>query len=227
MSSDAARPEDRGSGASQPRLAVALAPISAAIFVFGAVYGTVGARVMGTPMTLLSSAIVFSGALQFTVAGLLLAGAGAPALLAAALTLNVRHVLLGAVLRPRIQTSLLERASAAWFLLDETVGLALTREGDAARILWRAGPACYVAWLGGTAVGVIGGSVDALQSAAEAVFPVLFIGLAALSCRNRSGAVRAVGAAALTAAVAVVWPDVRALAPVFAALLVAIPGGDS
>lgn len=212
---------------SQPRLAVALAPIAAAIFVFGAVYGTVGARVMGTSMTLLSSAIVFSGALQFTVAGLLLAGAGAPAVIAAAVTLNVRHILLGAVLRPRINVSPLRRAGAAWFLLDETVGLALTRGEDAARILWRAGPVCYVAWIAGTAVGLVGGSVDALQSAAEAVFPVLFIGLAALSCRNRSGAVRAVAAALITGVVALVWTDVRALAPVFAALLVAFPGGDS
>lgn len=220
-------PEGDQARASEPRLAVALAPIAAAIFVFGAVYGTVGARVMGSPMTLLSSAIVFSGALQFTVAGLLLAGAGAPALLAAAVTLNVRHVLLGAVLRPRLHSSPLKRAGAAWFLLDETVGLALTREGDAARILWRAGPVCYVAWLGGTAVGLVGGSVDALQSGAEAVFPVLFIGLAALSCRNRSGAVRAVAAAVVTGVIALVWTDVRSLAPVLAALVVAIPGGDS
>ncbi|HZA40695.1 MAG TPA: AzlC family ABC transporter permease [Actinomycetota bacterium] len=220
-------PEGDQARASEPRLAVALAPIAAAIFVFGAVYGTVGARVMGSPMTLLSSAIVFSGALQFTVAGLLLAGAGAPALLAAAVTLNVRHVLLGAVLRSRIHSSPLKRAGAAWFLLDETVGLALTREGDAARILWRAGPVCYVAWLGGTAVGLVGGSVDALQSGAEAVFPVLFIGLAALSCRNRSGAVRAVAAAVVTGVIALVWTDVRSLAPVLAALVVAIPGGDS
>jgi len=212
---------------SEPPLAVALAPIAAAIFVFGAVYGTVGARVMGGPMTLLSSAIVFSGALQFSIAGLLLAGAGAPALLAAALTLNMRHVLLGAVLRPRIHTSPLQRAGAAWFLLDETVGLALTRDDDAARILWRAGPVCYAAWLAGTGIGLVGGSVDALQSAAEAVFPVLFIGLAALSCRNRSGAVRAVTAALITGAVAILWPDARALAPVFAAIAVAIPGGDS
>lgn len=182
---------------------------------------------MGTAMTLLSSVVVFSGALQFTVAGLLLAGAGAPAVLAAALTLNVRHVLLGAVLRPRINTSLLERAGAAWFLLDETVGLALTREGDPARILWRAGPVCYAAWLAGTAVGVLGGSIDELQSAAEAVFPVLFIGLAALSCRNRSTAVRALVAAVITGIVALLWPDARALAPVGAAIAVSVPGGDS
>ena len=216
-----------GPRASHPSLAVALAPIAAAIFIFGAVYGTVSAPEMGAPMTFLASALVFSGALQFTIAGLLLAGAGPAALLAAAVTLNVRHVLLGAVLRPRIQAPAPARAGAAWFLLDEIVGLALTHEGDAARTLWRAGPVCYVAWLAGTAAGLVGGSVEVLQSAAVAVFPVLFIGLAALSCRNRSGAVRAVAAAAVTAAVALAWPDARALAPVFAAIAVALPGGDS
>jgi predicted branched-subunit amino acid permease len=62
---------------------------------------------------------------------------------------------------------------------------------------------------------------------AGAIFPVLFIGLASLACRTRSHAVRAVGAAALTAALAFVLPDLRALAPVVAGVVVALPGGDA
>jgi predicted branched-subunit amino acid permease len=208
-------------------LALALWPVALAIFVFGAIYGTLARPIMGIGTTLISSALIFSGALQFTVAGLLMEGAGAATLIAGAVTLNVRHLLLGAVLRTRIKASVSRRARLAWWLLDETVGLALTQPGDASSTLWRAGIVCYVAWVGGSAVGAAGGSVEALQSAAEAVFPVLFIGLAALSSTNRSTAIRAVVAAGVTAAIALMWEDGRPIAPVIAALVVALPGGDS
>jgi hypothetical protein len=55
---------------------------------------------------------------------------------------------------------------------------------------------------------------------------VLFIGLASLACRKRSHVVRALGAAALTVAWALALPDLRALAPVVAGVVVAVPGDD-
>ena len=55
---------------------------------------------------------------------------------------------------------------------------------------------------------------------------VLFIGLAALAATRRSHVVRALAAALLTAAVALLLPDLRMLAPVVAGVVVALPGGD-
>lgn len=198
-------------------------PVAIAIATFGAIYGTAAGRVAEPLTILLSSVLVFSGALQFTVVGLLVAGAQTGALIAAALTLNARHILLGAVLRGRIGKSAAARTGLAWFLLDESAGLSMNATNAAATLLV-SGLLCYFAWVAGTAVGILGGSIDILQSAATAVFPVLFIGLAALSCTSRSLALRAVAAAALTVPLALAWPGGRGLAPVIASLLVAVPG---
>jgi predicted branched-subunit amino acid permease len=63
-----------------------------------------------------------------------------------------------------------------------------------------------------------------VEGAAGAVFPVLFIGLAALAATRRSTIVRAVAAAGLTAALALAVPDLRMVAPVIASVVVALPG---
>jgi predicted branched-subunit amino acid permease len=199
------------------------APLAAAILTFGAIYGT-AARSLADPVTVfLSSALIFSGALQFTTVGLLRAGAETGALIAAAVALNARHVLLGAVLRARLKSSATERTGLAWFLIDESAGLAMSASDPAATLLV-VGLLCYSAWVGGTVIGILGGSIGPLRSAAEAVFPVLFVGLAALSCTSRSLAVRAFAAAALTVPLALAWPEGRGLAPVVAAIVVSIPG---
>lgn len=92
-SKTAAAPSDRP-------VVLTMLPLALAIFVFGAIYGVLARPLAGPWLTMLSSAIIFSGACQFSIAGL---GAAASPLsvIALALTLNMRHILLGAVLRPR------------------------------------------------------------------------------------------------------------------------------
>ena len=210
----------------RPPIAAIAAP-AAAIFVFGVIYGSLARPLMGIGYTMLSSLFIFSGAVQFTIAALLSAGAGAGALVAGSVTLNLRNLLLGAVLRPRIDQGPVQRAGLAWFLVDESAGLALASGADAARTLLTAGITFYLTWQAGTLLGVLGASVGGVRTAAEAVFPVLFIGLAALACSSRSIAVRALIAAGLTAAAAVVWPGGRAVAAIVAAVAVALPGRDA
>jgi predicted branched-subunit amino acid permease len=210
-------------------------PVAAAILVFGTLYGAAARSVLGVPLTIASSLFVFSGALQFALVGLLTAGASAPALFLTAGILNLRHLVLGAVLRPRIGGSRLRRAALAFFLVDETFGFAVAA-GDAAdrhgrpaaaaaeRTLLVSGVACHLAWQAGTLIGVLGAGLPGIEGVAGAIFPVLFIGLGSLACRTRSHVVRALGAAAVTAAWALTLPDLRALAPVVAGVVVAIPG---
>ena len=165
--------------------------------------------------------------MQFTVIGLLSAGAGPGALLGGAATLNLRNLALGAVMRPRIRRPRLQRAGLAWFLTDEAVGLAVAgSDEDADRILLLSGATFYLTWQAGTALGLLGASLEGVRSAAEAVFPVLFIGLAALACPSRSVAVRAVIASAATAVALILWPDSRGFAAVITAVAVAIPGRE-
>ncbi len=196
-----------------------------AIFVFGTIYGaTVGPQV-GDDRTLLASVIVFSGALQFATARLLAEGASIPVILVAGALLNIRHVLLGAALRPRIEGSRVRRAALAWFMIDEAAGLALAAE-RAALVLFVTGAMGYLAWIAGTGLGLYGAELAELEDVADAVFPVLFTGLAAMSVRHRSDAVRTVAAAGITVVVAFVVPAARPILPAAAAAAVSLIGSD-
>jgi len=203
-------------------------PAAGAIAVFGTLYGAAAQPLLGTPTTIASSIFIFSGALQFALVGLLSAGAGAPALLLTAGTLNLRHLVMGAVLRPRIGGSRRRRAGLAFTLLDETFGFAVAapEEAGAERTLFVSGVACYLAWLVGTVIGVLGAGLSGVEKLADAIFPVLFIGLAALAATTGTLVVRALAAAALTGGVAFFLPDIRSLAPVIAGVLVALPGSS-
>jgi len=203
--------------------------------VFGTLYGAAARGVLGVPLTLVSSLLVYSGALQFALVALLGAGATILPLVLTTVVLNLRHLVLGAALRSRFESGPLRRALLAFFLVDETFGFAIAAGNRAApravgavteRTLLFAGLTLYAAWLVGTVVGVLGGGLAAVEGAAGAIFPVLFIGLASLAATRRSHAVRALAAAVLTAAVALLFPGLRMLAPVVAGVLVALPGRD-
>jgi 4-azaleucine resistance transporter AzlC len=215
---------------------VALAlPAAAAVAVFGTLYGAAARAYLGAPLAVASSLLVYSGALQFAMVALLGAGAATLPLLLTAGVLNLRHLVLGAALRARFESGPWRRALLAFFLVDETFGFAIAA-GNAAdprtvgavteRTLLYSGLTLYVAWIAGTVVGVLGGGLAAVERVAGAIFPVLFIGLASLAVTRRSHVVRALVAALLTAAVALLLPDLRMLAPVVAGVLVALPGGD-
>ncbi|MGH2453817.1 MAG: AzlC family ABC transporter permease [bacterium] len=199
-------------------------PVALAIAVFGTIYGATVAPLIGSGVAVLASLIIFSGSLQFALASLLATGAPVSAIMMTAVTLNLRHLLLGAALRPRVPGSILRRAALAWFLIDESAGLALATRGDATLTLLVTGVLAYGSWALGTAVGTIGAALTGLRGISEGVFPVLFVGLAAISATRPQLLVRAGAAALIAFAVAVLWPQARGLGPAIAALLVAIPG---
>lgn len=196
-------------------------PLAAAIGVFGVIYGATARSVLGPGLAVLSSLLVFSGAAQFTMIALLAAGAGVTAVLGGVAVLGLRHLPLGALLRPRLDSGRRQRAFVSLFLLDETAGLALTRSEPPERTLIAAGAACYAAWVLGTVGGVAGASVATVEPLAEALFPVLFIGLAALTASTCGDGARSVLAAAATLGLLVLVPAAGALGAVAAALLVA------
>jgi predicted branched-subunit amino acid permease len=208
-------------------------PAALAIAAFGVIYGAVARPLIGSELTFFSSLIIFSGATQFSVIALVAAGASAPAMLLTAAILNVRHLVMGAVLRTSLGPSRIRRALLAWFLLDESFGFTVlaagrveagpTREAVAERTLLVTGICCYVAWIIGTVLGILGAGLPGLDRVAQAVFPVLFIALAALTARTLNLAGRAVGAAFITALICLTLPDWRGLAPVVAGLAVALP----
>jgi predicted branched-subunit amino acid permease len=217
------RPVPGSKGDSTP--AATLIPIAAAIGIFGAVYGAAAQPLLGTWLTIASSVVIFSGTVQFTMVSLLAAGTGPLAILWAVFVVNVRNFALGGAVRPFLVEGRLRRVITSWFLIDETVGLALASPAAADRILLRSGLAAYSAWVAGTVVGVAGGAAFGLEALAGSVFPVLFIGLAALMITGAGALARAVAGAGITLGLLVLWPGVAGLAPVLGGLVAAMPGG--
>jgi predicted branched-subunit amino acid permease len=205
-------------------IAGAAVPIGLAIAVFGAIYGAAAGPVLGIPGTLASSVFIFSGSLQFATLGLAASGAGPIAILLTAIALNLRHLVLAALLRPNVNVTTPRRAGLAWFLTDESFGLAYAARGHVARTLLVTGIVCYLSWQIGTVVGLLGATLAPLEGVAEAIFPVLFIGLAAVTSRNLGLAVRAGVAGLLVLVVAGLMPQLRTIAPVVVAVVVALPG---
>ncbi|HYI22445.1 MAG TPA: AzlC family ABC transporter permease [Candidatus Limnocylindrales bacterium] len=201
------------------------APLALAIGVFGVIFGAAASVALDPLMTIGMSALVFSGSLQFALLGLVTSGAGPIALIATAVALNARHIVLGAVLRPRFKGTFLVRALQSAVILDESFGLAVASGSRAPTVLVTSGVLFYVAWIGGTMLGVLGASVAGLESLASAIFPVLFIGLAAVTGRGRDAAVRAAIAAVAVIVLSILVPSAYTFMPIVAAIVVALPGG--
>ena len=206
-------------------LLLAATPLALAIGVFGVIFGAAAQTHMDVAMVLAMSLLVFSGSLQFAVVGLIAGGAGGAAIVLTAVALNARHVVMGAIVRHRLDLSAGRRALLGWFLIDESFGLAVSSGRQAAVVLLVSGLMFFVAWQVGTALGVLGAQAVALEGLASAVFPVLFIGLAALTSRDRASALRAVIAAVVVVAGSLLVPPIAPFVPIVAAIVVALPGG--
>jgi predicted branched-subunit amino acid permease len=202
---------------------IAAAPMAVAIGVFGVVFGAAASATIDPLLVVGMSLLIFSGSLQFALVALLASGAGILVLISTAIVLNMRHVVFGAVLRPRLDGPVWRRALLAFFMLDESFGLALAGGRRAAFVLAVSGVAFYLAWQIGTILGVLGASVVALEEIARALFPVLFIGLAAVTARGTAGMIRGLAAALLVLVSALVVPALFDYAPIVAAIVVALP----
>jgi predicted branched-subunit amino acid permease len=214
-----------GSGSPDAAVTAAALPVAAAIGVFGVFYGAVADPVLGGELTIASSIAMFSGAAQFTMVALLASHATVGAVVVAVVPLALRHIPLGALVQDRLAPSRVRRAVvSSLFLTDETVGLALTQQAPAARTMAITGGLAYIAWVAGTAAGVAGASVGGAEEAAAALFPVLFIGLAAVTASSWRDAVRAAGAGAAAAVLLIAAPAAGVLGAVAAAIVVACLG---
>ena len=209
----------------QGGLILSATPLALAIGVFGVIFGAAAQAHMDVALVVAMSLLVFSGSLQFAVVGLLASGAGPVAVITTAIALNARHVVMGAIVRHRLDTSVARRALLGWFLIDESFGLAVSSGRKAATVMLVSGVMFFVAWQLGTWLGVLGAQAVALEGLATAVFPVLFIGLAAITARTRAAAIRALIAAGLVVAGSLLVPQIHPFVPILAAIAVALPGG--
>jgi len=163
------------------------------------------------------AAVVYSGASQFALVGLI--SSGAPALVAgvSALLLSLRHVFYGPVLAPSLRrVGGWRKAVVAFGLTDEVFAVALGRlRQRPATFSWMVGleAGAYVPWLSGIAAGAIAGDalvrqVPLIAPALSFALPALFVALLAtllpLDSGSRASGIRlaSIGAVAVAGAVA-------------------------
>ncbi len=217
---------DRREVRAGPYLASARAsvPFVLATLVLGVSFGVL-ARSLGWGILapIAFSTMAVSASAQFAVAAVLGSGGGVLAAVAAAVLLNARFGPMGVAVAPYLKGGPLRRALEGQAVIDASWALASRGEGrfDREFMIGSMLPQ-YAAWVGGTAVGVLGEGMigDLEKMGLAAVFTAFFL----IILKNELRSARAV-AVALTAAVValalvpIAPPGVPVIAACAAALL--------
>jgi 4-azaleucine resistance transporter AzlC len=183
-------------------------------FSFGAVAVAAGLSPLAA---VVMSAVVYAGSAQFASIGILAAGGGVGAAVAAAALMNSRFLPMGVALGPSLPGGRLRRALQGQAVVDSSWALALRPDGSFDRMyLFGHSAGQYVCWISGTALGVLGGGVDSRALGLDAVFPAFFLAL--LVAEVRKGTRTTLGVALAGAALALALVPV---APVGVPVLVA------
>lgn len=184
---------------------------------FGAI--TVAAHLPWWYPTFLS-VVVFAGASQFLLVGVLAAGGSPLAAAAAAILVNARHLPFGFAVRDAVGSGVLRRLVGTHVMIDESVAWALAQSTPARRraAFWLCGTLLFVFWNVGVMLGALGGKAVTSTSTfgLDAAFPAVLIALVMPSLRHR----RTRRAAVVGAGVAVAaTPLLPAGLPVLVALV--------
>ena len=190
---------------------------------FGAVSVASGLSVW---QTCALSLLVFTGASQFALVGVVAAGGAPLSGAATALLLGTRNTLYGLRLAPLLAYRGVRRALAAHVLIDESTAMSVTRESRAAARLGFlvTGVSIFVLWNVATLAGAVAGNAlgDPRRYGLDAAVGAAFLAL--LWPRLRRPSHRLVALAAAAVALGIV-PVVPAGVPVLAAAGVALLAG--
>lgn len=160
-------------------LAVAI-PVGTYGAAFGAASIAAGFSIL---QTCLLSLLLFSGASQFAVVGVMASGGSALSAIATGSLLGFRNGLYGLKMAPLLELKGFRRVIGAQLTIDESTGVAISQEArgdDAARFgFWATGIGVYFFWnlftlLGALGAGAIG---DPAAWGLDAVVPAAFLGL--------------------------------------------------
>ena len=193
--------------------------IGVAVGAFGLSYGAIAVASGFTVLqTCALSALMFTGASQFALVGVIGDGGSLVAGALTALLLGGRNALYGLRLSSLLRVRGARRAVAAQFVIDESAAMGLAR-GRAG--FWATGVAVFACWNAGTAAGALGGEALSDPSAfgLDAAAPAAFLALLAPRLAGRSAQTTALAAAA---AALIAAPLTPAGVPVLVAALVAL-----
>jgi len=205
--------------------AVTALPLAIAVALFGVSFGVLSASGggMGLLPAVVMSATTFAGSAQFAVASVIGAGGQPAAAIAAALLLNARYLPIGISVARFLGGTAAVRFLKAQLVVDESWAIASQGGGrfDAGRLMG-AGIVLWLAWVGGTLVGAIGGEAlgDPAALGLDAAFPALFLALLVTQLRSRQAVLAAMlGGMVALALVPVAPPGVPIVAAAAAAFI--------
>ena len=165
---------------------------------FGAAAVTAG---LSTAQACALSLLMFTGASQFALVGVLGAGGGAVPAVAGALLLGTRNTLYAVRLADLLRLAGLRRLLAAQLTIDESTAMSTAAPPGLSGVgFWATGIAVYVLWNLATLLGALGaGVVDVRALGLDAAVGAAFLGLLALQVRDRTSLRVAAGGAVLAA----------------------------
>lgn len=190
---------------------------------FGAISTAAG---LSLPQTCALSVLMFTGASQFALVGVVGAGGSVWAGAATAALLGARNALYGVRLSSLLQQRDWKRLLAAHFVIDETTAMAIARDSpEASRFaFWATGVALFTLWNLGTLIGALATHLvpDPKVLGLDAAPPAAFLALLAPRLRAREPMAIALAAGVVAL---VCLPFVPAGVPLLiVALLVALFG---
>ena len=195
---------------------------------YGLSFGAIGvAGGLSVAQTCATSVLMFTGASQFALVGVLAAGGGAASAAVTAVLLGARNALYGLRLSSLLGVTGVRKAVGAQLVIDESTAMCVAHEDDpAARRLafWATGLAVFVLWNLATLAGALAGTAlgDPQTFGLDAAVPAAFLALLWPRLAQRAARVVAVGAAAVALALTPVAP---VGVPVMAAAAVAVLAG--
>jgi predicted branched-subunit amino acid permease len=194
-----------------------------AAVVLGVSFGVLAEPIMGPVAPVVMSAVLFAGASQFGATAVLAAGGDAITAIAAGTMLNARFLPMGVAAATALHGSRLRRAVEGQAVVDASWALAVQGDGRFDReLMIGATIPQYPAWVGGTLIGVLGGSAlgDPAALGLDAIFPAFFVGLLAAELgRPRALAAALLGGAIALALTPVLPPGLPVLLASAAALI--------
>jgi predicted branched-subunit amino acid permease len=157
--------------------------LGVAVGLYGAAFGAAADAAGLSPWQAATmSLLMFTGASQFALVGVLGAGGSGAAAIGSALLLGTRNTVYGVRLLPLLRPrGLLARLTTAHWVIDETTALSIAApDRKLARLAFLAGGASiFLVWNATTVVGAVGAAAlgDTARAALDAVVPAAFLAL--------------------------------------------------
>ena len=194
---------------------------------YGAAFGAAGVTAgFSILQTCLLSILLFSGASQFAVVGIMGAGGAAISAIATATLLGFRNTLYGLQMAPILKVKGFKRVLAAQITIDESTAVATLQDNDEDRKrgFYLTGIGVYVFWNLFTFLGALGASAigDPSVWGLDAAVPAAFLGLIWPRLKNK--------VQFLVSAIAIAWallltPVTPAGIPIITTVVLAIVFG--